>query len=487
MIVALVLLLVSSAATARAARPLPGGFAPPGQNLFTPLLRLGPCGNPTAALAVVDPMLALQRKLLLHPAISPRLAQVQDSLPARQTTLLRAAALYADPSVRWQIAQPDTHYISAQGRPAGADFLFDLAPSPAPPRQPDQYVGTFAVTPAAPIIDGRPDSVIVRLAGALYLGHFSPAQALAVIAGGLREIYGSLAPPWDSAPGAFNDHDRAAMARLGRDLPALRAEIERDFAINNLLDEFADRQGPYVLVNLDLRIRATALIPYPHLRRFYQRLTDHVEGYSDTTDASGRRWLHLGFKQGHFHIVFMLRQGRPVPFDDQMRPAGPPLELTALSAGQFQTVTSLWVNRLGVRLGIGELRYTTSYQAAAGRLSLRSRMTTPPVVLAPPGIHGLIMLVAGRFMRTLAQGNGGRGAGAYIIAAPQPEGMMLSAGMVGEFEYSPALEIIARVGDVIVASNDERVRADERRLLGRLLGAADRDYRRAQPRLLSAN
>lgn len=472
---------------AGATQPLPAGFAPPGQNLFTPLLRLGPPGDPKAALQVDDSIIALVEKLLLHPAVSPALAQVQDSLPARQSTLLRAAALYADPKVRWQLQPPDVHYISAQGHPVGADFLYDLAPNAALPQKPGEYTGIFALTPAAPVIDGMPASVIARLEGALYLGHFKPPQALAAIAGAMREIYGSLTPPWDHSPGAFNYHDRAAMARLGRDMPTLHAEITRDFAIGNLLDEFADRQGPYVLVNLDLRIRPAALAPYPHLRRFYQRLTDHVEGYSDITDAAGHRWLHLGFNQGHFQVVFMLREGRPVPFDRQMHPAGAPLDLTTLSSGQFQTTTSLWVNRLGVRLGIGQLRYTSACQADGDRLSLRSRMTSEPIVLAPPGIHALIMLVAGHFMRTLAQGNDGRGAGAYIVAGPRPMGTMLSGGMEGEFEYSPALEIIARVGDAIVAADDDRVRNEERALLGRLLGAAYRDYRQAQPRLLSAD
>ncbi|HLH77893.1 MAG TPA: hypothetical protein VKV28_13910 [Candidatus Binataceae bacterium] len=455
--------------------------------MFTPLLGLGPPGNPKAALAVIDSLLVLQRELLLHPAISPRLMLVEDSLPARQSTLLRAAALYADPKVRWQLMVPDTHYISARGYPEGTDFLYDIAPNPGPPRQPREYTGTFALTPATPVIDGMPDSVIARLEGALYLSDFNPTQALTVIAGALREIYGRLTPPWDSAPGVFNDHDRAAMARLGRDLPTLRGEIERDFAIGNLLDEFADRQGPYVLVNLDIKIRGTALTDYPHLRRFYQRLTARVEGYCDVTDTADRRWLHLGFDLGHFYVVFMLRDGRPVPFDEQMHPAGPPLDLTERTSGRFQTTTSLWVNRLGVKLGIGELRYASSFDAHDGQLSIRSRMTEEPEILAPPGIHALIMLMAGRFMRTLAQGSHGRGASAYLDATPQPQGMMLSGGMAGEFEYSPALEIIARVGDAIVAANDDQVRADERGLLGRLLGAADRDYRRARPRLLSDN
>ena len=50
-----------------------------------------------------------------------------------------------------------------------------------------------------------------------------------VAAGILRETYGDLKPPWDSAPGAFNNHDKAALEGFHHQMPHLAAKYDEYF------------------------------------------------------------------------------------------------------------------------------------------------------------------------------------------------------------------------------------------------------------------
>lgn len=432
-------------------------------------------------------MIAIDRKLLLHPAVSSRLQAVQDKLPPYSTTLIQAAALYGDPDIPWEKDEkrPEVHFIAVAGRPESQDYLYDLAAAAPEPRFPGELSGIFSLEPAEPTSASIPSSVIGRLQTTIDAGSFTPDQALAVIAGFLREIYGTLKPPWDDSPGIKNDHDLAATARAARDMPALSAVAGRYLQADNLLDESADRSGPYVLVNVQVRLRDGALDSFPRLRGFYRSLTNRVTGQMIVRDEQGHNWLRLGFNNGYFHIVFLLRQGEPAPFDDQFKPCGPPMALTTVQSGQFTTDTSVWVTRLGMRFGLAHLRYTTAYRHRGDAIFLVSRMAAVPQVLAPPVLHSLVLLFAGPFMRTLAKGNSGRGMEGRLAAVTGPDGgMLLSVRFDGEFLYSPSLELLARVGDAIARANNQSVREDERRLLGRFLHAAHTDFLRALPALV---
>ncbi len=97
----------------------------------------------------------------------------------------------------------------------------------------------------------------------------------------LREFHGDLKAPWDSAPGSFNHHDRAAMDRFHRQMPHLAAKFDHYFKFNNLLDEFNSPAGPIVLFNVDMEVRLDALKKYPLLYDFYRKLVPAVVAKSD--------------------------------------------------------------------------------------------------------------------------------------------------------------------------------------------------------------
>jgi len=463
------------------------GFAPAGQNLWTPLLNLGHPGCPQDAFATIDRMLPFDREILLNPLLSARLIEVETRLPPRQTTLIRAAELYADSSIPWQTQAPDVHFIAVEGRPTRDEYRYDLTTELKPPAHLGDFSSRFSLQPTQAGSDGRPASVIARLQGSIIVGSFSPDQALSVAAAALREIFGTLAPPWDTKAGDFNEHDRAALSRVARDMPALSEQLDRYLLINNLLDEFVDANGPYVLYNLDVQFRDEALADFPHFRAFYRSLTERVTGISVARDVNGRLWLRLEFANGHFRIIFMLRNGELTPFDEHLRPAGQPLALATVSAGEFRTDTSVWVDHFGMRFGLAHIRSVDFYRHRAGTVTLISRMQQPPSVLAPPLLHSVVLLIAGQFLQTLATGNSGQGMMADINVRPLPAGgTIVNDGFAGEFLYSPALELLASIGDRIAAANNSKVLADERALLGRFLSAAHRDYLRAQPALLAA-
>ena len=75
----------------------------------------------------------------------------------------------------------------------------------------------------------------------------------------LTEVYGDLAPPWDTAPGVYNHHDVVARDRFRRDLPTLDDKFHEYLKYENILDEFEGAGGPYVLFNFAGEVRADAM------------------------------------------------------------------------------------------------------------------------------------------------------------------------------------------------------------------------------------
>src|SRR5258707_5529637 len=121
------------------------GFAPDTQTLFAPIVCLAPPGPARAsrAIAIFDRQLAFQRKLSFHPRIGPSLQKVVDEMPPRQSTMIRAAALYSKPEIPWHEKSDGTHQICVTGQPDDADYLYTLVQQWSSPEEPARFEGIF--------------------------------------------------------------------------------------------------------------------------------------------------------------------------------------------------------------------------------------------------------------------------------------------------------------------------------------------------------
>ncbi len=394
------------------------GFAPLTQNLFHPLLSLAP-SKPERALAAYEEIFALEQGMVVHPALSPQLQGLVDRLPPPEMLPIEADALYSSAAIPWRTGPPEVHYLTIAGHPQDADFLYSLTHAEDPPQVPGQLAATISLRPAA----GQGESVVAKSKVQLYFSRMAaPTNMTSLVADSLGEIYGTLAPPWDERPGVFNQHDRAALARLARDMPALSARIDHYFRVNNLMDEFSDAAGPWVLFNLDLEIRDEALDPFPHLHAFYQGLASRVEAQSVTRDEQGRQWIRAGFVRGRIRLTFMLRRGMLTPMNDQLEPAGPPMTLEQAAARTFHTDSSVSEQGFGLRFGLEGVRFVTAYSNRNGKIRFDGSLTDVPRLIAPPIVRPLTMLLAGQFMDTLAKGNAGRGITTSFSVLPGPRG-----------------------------------------------------------------
>lgn len=488
-------LLLASAAFAAGTDGKPGspvfpaGFAPPGQNLFTPIEMLTEPGPNRGARAVetFERALVFQRKISFHPELDPSLIAVRDRLPPRQSTLIRAAALYSQPDIAWQRQAPDTHYVAVSGRPRETDYLYSLAPTYRMPEVTGDFAGIFALRPAKPAAKGdSPTSVIGELGGRLHLNTFGAAQSLDAGAAELAEVYGTLAAPWDTALGVYNEHDRAAEARFKRDLPSLDERLNHYFQIHNLLDEPRDRVGPYVVLNFDATVRDEALAPFPRLQSFYRRVAPRVTATAIVDDGSGKQWMREGFDRGHFRITFLIRDGKLTPMGADTRPAGPPLAIDKLATGHYRSTSSVRVTSLGMEFGLDDLSFATDFHRQADGITASSRMTHQPAIVAPPVVHQVMLLLAGEFLRVMAQGNGGHGVAVDFSSIGSGQTQFdYNASISAELRYSPALEFLARIGDRIADAHNEEVRREERRLSEEFFDAMVKDFQRARPALLA--
>jgi hypothetical protein len=484
----LIAIALGSAVAVRAAPDNhdPQGFAPPRQNLFHPLLSLGPPGSPQAALDTFATIMNFERKLVLHPAVSPELQTLIDKLPPPETIIIEVPALYSDPAIPWQTAPPKVHYLSISGRPDGTDYVYGLTHMPDPPLAPGDSSGTISIRPARRDKEGPPETVIAEVEGSLHPpGRSLPSQGMAAWADLMREVYGSLEAPWDAGPGRFNQHDRAALARFARDMPALAGLVGHYFHIYNVLDEFSGPTAPWVLLNLNAEIRDDALAPFPYLYDFYRDFVRRVEAETVITDGAGRQWLRMGLNHGRITVSFIVRKGMITPMHGWW-PAGPPCPLEQLTEGHFYADSSVAAQRFGLKIGLDRIRYATSYSNRNGAVESHSRMTGVPRLIAPPIVHGLTMLVAGQFIQTLARGNSGRGIATSFSAQPDPHGgTLVHQTFSAEFRDSPALILLVRLAGAITPAHDAEIRADERRLGAQFFDALASDLNRARPALLN--
>src|SRR5271166_5559016 len=377
------------------------GFTPENQNLLAPVLHLAPPGpdRNLRSLRALDRFLAFYPKIAFRFDFTPQLQQLIEKLPARQSTLVRAASLYSRDDIPWSKRPPDIHYIAVRGQPLTAgDYLYSRLPTSSPPQSPGDFSGWFGLRPALPTDGAMPRSVIGNLGGELQLDTFGAPATVDFIAAVLREFYGDLAAPWDSRLGEFNQHDGAALRRLDRDTPALAGEINRYFEFGNILDELpppttgpCKGDSPLVVFNLDARVRLKALHPFPHLASFYGNIAPIVSAHASINDDGGDRWLDFDFDRGRIRMRFLVCSGalvaaKPALADEEVVPTGDPALLDQVTDGHYHSVSSARVHRLGMDFGMQNVDFETEYRREGDSVKIENRMTQPAQIVAPPGV-----------------------------------------------------------------------------------------------------
>ncbi len=435
-------------------------------------------------MAILDRQLVFQRKISFHPEIDAALEQVINEMPPRQSTLIRAAALYARHSIPWSNQPDGTHQISVAGGPRAADYLYQLTSQYRSPETSEHFSGRWALQPADGSTTSAPASVIGTLGGELLIDTYDLGALVDVAAAALTQCYGDLRPPWDAAPGAFNQHDRAILDRLHREMPHVAAKLDEYLQFHNVLDEFQSAAGPIVLYNLDVEPRPDGLRKYPRLADFYRTVVVAVTVQSALLDADGNDWLRTGLDRGHIHVTFMVRDGRLTPFTGSLQPGGEGVALDVIDQGSYRTLAALSLSSLHMNFGLANIGFTTTYRRDPKAVVFESRMNTVPDLVAPPVIRQAMNLVAGRFLQGLATGHGGLAV--QLTSRRLPSGMYQFAGSAGtELDYAPALAFLARMGDAFADAHNAEVRAEERALGEELFDAFVADYTEARPAILA--
>ena len=476
-------LILGLFALGQTAKGIPSGFAPSERSDFAPILKLATPGPRRAerAMAVLDRQLVFQRQVL-HPEYSPALSVLLDQIPPRNSTLIRAASEYSRADIPWKEIN-ETHELCAEGYPDGAKFYVTSSSCeiPAKPFRLDAY---FALKPAANVAPASKsrNSVIASFGGQIRTDTFGFGAVVDAVADALTEVYGDFAPPWDTGAGVYNHHDVAARERFRREMPTLDDKFHEYFKYDNILDEFADAHGPYVLFNFAGEVRAEALKKFPELDRFYVDIGPAVTAQFDVMDEHGHYWMRNGFDRGKLWLIFMVRDGRLSAFDNAYHPEDEPLALEALRHGVNHTRTSLQLRRMGMTFGLDNIDFANYFTRDATTVSFEARMEAVPHVVAPPGIQQGVELIAGEFMRTIAEGSGGMH-GEVSSQALDAGTIRYSSDLTAEFMYSPTLEFFAKIGDAIADKHNSRVREQERMFMEEFLDAFMKDYNNARPQI----
>jgi hypothetical protein len=477
----------SSTSPATTAAPaIRSGFAPPERTNFAPILELVSPGPRRAerAMAVLDRQLAFQRQAL-HPEYSPSLEHLFDKIPPSNSTLIRAASVYSRTDIPWTEVS-GTHELCAEGYPSGENFFVTTSPSCKKPEQSFRLGAYFALKPPPGVArtSSSMASVIGTFGGEIRTDTFGFGAIVDSAAQTLTEVYGDLAPPWDTAPGAYNHHDVASRDRFRRELPAFDDKFHEYFKYSNILDEFDGPGGPYVLFNFAAEVRPDALKKFPDLYKFYADVAPTLTTEVEVLDEKNDYWMRNGFDRGKVWLTFMVRDGKLSAFDAAYHPVGEPIALGSLRRGVNRTHTSIQVQRLAMNFGLDNLSFTNYFTRNDSTVSFEARMDAVPQVIAPPGIQQGAEFVAGEFMRTIAQGSGGMRS--EVASKALGDGTIrFTSEVTAEFMYSPALEFFARLGDSIADEHDAKVRQQERSLAQEFLDAFVKDYNNARPGILA--
>jgi hypothetical protein len=466
------------------------GFVRRQRTLFAPVVAFAPPGPHRAAraLAATDRASSFLRRVLFHPKLDPALDHLMARMPPRESTLIRAAALYADSSIPWSREADATHQIAVDGQNHGSAFVFSMAPAYVQPVAPFTFAGMLALSPTASQVwlasHPGPPTLIGRLDGDVSLQGFGAAAIVDGWAIALGEIHGDLKEPPDNSPGEFNGHDQAFLTRLKVNTPKFSARLAHYFAVDNVLDEFSTAAGELVLVNIDAHVRDEALRPYPALYRFYTRFAPRVLMRSTIVDRSGNRWIDARFDHGRIRLQLAVYAGKLAPLGARVDGAGRPIALDQITRGHWRSISTITLDRFGTSFGLGNIAFTTDYRRIRDGFELNSQMDSTPQLIAPPVVNGVLRLLAGDFLQGLARGHWGM-AVSLQSGRTAPSVFHVRGAMSFELRYSPMLEILAEIGDAVADAHDEKVRDDERRLGEDLFDALLGDYNNARSQIIS--
>jgi hypothetical protein len=137
-----------------------------------------------------------------------------------------------------------------------------------------------------------------------------------------------------------------------------------------------------------------------------------------------------------------------------------------------------------MNFGLSNVGFATDYRRDLGSVTFVNRMDAVPQLIAPPGVHQMMDLIAGDFLRGLATGNGGMNVN--LSSRLLPNGTYdFSGGVTAQLNYSPTLELLARIGDAIAKKHNDQVRAEERAFGEELFDAFVADYNDARPAIIA--
>jgi hypothetical protein len=436
-------------------------------------------------MAILDRQLAFQREAL-HPEFSSSLEHLFDLIPPRNSTLIRAASEYGRSDLPWTIEADGTHELCVEGYPHETGFFVTTSPKCIKPEDAFRLGAYFALKPAANSLAGTSvPSVIGSFGGEFKTNTFGFGAMVDAIAAMLSETYGDLTPPWDTAPGNYNQHDIASRNRFRRELPTVDDKFHEYLIYENILDEFDGPGGAYVLFNFAGDVKYEAFKKYTDLYKFYVDVGPTLTMRMDLMDAKGNYWMRAAFDRGKVSLTFMVCDGKLSAFGPDYKPVGEQIALDSLRNGINHSRLSAHVRRLAMDFGIDNLSFANYYTRDGSAVGFESRMEAIPQVVAPPGIEQGAELVAGQFMRALAQDSGGMHSRASSTASRDGGTIDFTSEVTAEFIYSPALEFFAKLGDSIAQANNEKVRQQERMLAEEFLDAFVKDYNNARPGILA--
>jgi hypothetical protein len=433
-------------------------------------------------MAALDRQLNFQRHAL-HPEYSPSLDHLFDKIPPRNSTLIRAASMYSRADIPWTEAN-GTHQLCAEGYPRGENFYVTTSDCERT-EQPFRLDAYFALKPPPGVArTSSLPSVIGTSGGEIRTDTFGFGAVVDSVGQMLTEVYGDIAPPWDTAPGVYNHHDVVARDRFRREMPTIEAKFHQYFKYDNILDEFDGPGGPYVLFNFAGEVQPDAFKKFPDLYKFYRDVAPALTTQVDVLDEKTDYWMRTGFDRGKVWLTFMVRGGKLSAFDAAYHPVGEPIVPGSLRHGINRTRSSIHVRRLAMNFGLDNLNFTNYFTRTDTTVSFEARMDAVPTVVAPPGIQQGAEFVAGEFMRTVAEGSGGMHS-AVVSKALGDGTIYFTSEVTAEFMYSPALEFFAKLGDSMADEHDAKVRQQERSVALEFLDAFVKDYNNARPGILA--
>jgi len=194
--------------------------------------------------------------------------------------------------------------------------------------------------------------------------------------------------------------------------------------------------------------------------------------------------MREAFDHGHIHFTIMLSNGLLTPFNAAMQPAGDAVALNEIARGSYRTLASGQITSLKMNFGLANIGFATDYRRDSGGVTFVNRMDAVPQLIAPPGVHQVMDLIAGDFLRVLATGNGGLNT--KLSSRQLHNGTYdFTGGVTAQLNYSPTLELLARIGDAIAKKHNDEVRAEERAFGEELFDAFVTDYNDARPAIIA--